>query len=63
MCMKWIGVPNHNPTVWLVPRCDTQLSPGHGHTVCVCGGGVLMTIHGIKYAKHLYMYKADQTCV
>jgi hypothetical protein len=25
MCMKWIGGPNHNRTVWLVPRCETRL--------------------------------------
>ena len=44
MCMMWIGGPNHNLTVWLVPKCDAQLSPGHGHTVW---GGILMTIHDI----------------
>ena len=24
MCMKWIGGPNYNLTVWLVPRCDKK---------------------------------------
>jgi len=44
MCMKWIGGPNHNLTLWLVPRCDTKPGPGHGNTG---RGGILMTIHSI----------------
>ena len=24
MRMKWIGGPNHNLTVWLVPRCEKK---------------------------------------
>ena len=45
MCMKWIGGPNHNLTVWLVPRADvTQSSRALGHTGWV---DILMNIHGI----------------
>ncbi len=45
MCMTWIGGSNHSLViVWLVPRCDTQPGPGHGHTGWGC---ILMTIHCI----------------
>ncbi len=44
ICMKWIRGPNHNITLWLVPRCDTKPGPDHGHTG---RGGILMTIHSI----------------
>ena len=56
MCMKGIGGPNHNLTVWLVPRCDTQLSPALALAM-QCGGGILMTIHGIyNMSKTFCMY-------
>ena len=53
MCMKWIGGPNHNQTVWLVHRCETRLDPGpdHGRTGWGC---ILMTIQGVDlYGKHI----------
>ncbi len=61
MCMKWIGGPNHNLIVWLVPRCDTQPGPDSGHTGW---GGILMTIHCIlSMPNTFYMYEVDLTCV
>ena len=45
MCMKWIGGPNHNLTVWFVPRVNvTHSSRVLGHTGW---DGILMTIHSI----------------
>ena len=35
MFMKWIGGPNHNHTVWLVPRCDTHKTHSQALTVVI----------------------------
>ena len=45
MCMKWIGGPNPNLKVWLVPRVNvTHSSRALSHTG---RGGIFMTIHSI----------------